>query len=305
MLNQLFSSAVSCCSQDADPDHEKIVEAVVGQDSRQEAVQPLKPDTDKAPAPLMPQEEAKDSIPEEGVGNKDDKGAVQQEPPPEEKVEKAEVIVEEPAKTSVIDNEQTEKPVNLHASMITQMPPQDEKGATPMRFDSSAEDPMPIFASILVFFSITVPSAALVLAFSAMAKGLDVYSAVADSDYTYFYGNCALCGASMLMMLLLIFDIGRWPKCLSIPIGLIPVVVFVAGSVLKGRDYPWAPMLLTLFFTPVGLGLIRMFMCIRVRRSAFYGVVSAIYAFTAVVIIGIWVYYIFVPPHKWEQATKK
>lgn len=88
-------------------------------------------------------------------------------------------------------------------------------------------------------------------------------------------------------------------------LGMIPVGMFYAGSVCKARKYPWAPMLTTLLFMAVGLGIVRKTICVKVKRHKFYGAVAGISFYVAFMIGVVWAYYVWAEPsHKWSRETK-
>lgn len=175
--------------------------------------------------------------------------------------------------------------------------------ATQPKFDKRVFDErLRTMHIIILFVAIVFPNMVMVGSFSSMLYGLDNYNRVASRS---MQGDALLFLSFATVVVLFIFDWWRTPRCCRAVLGSFPVFFFLAGAVFKGRKYPWAPMLVTLLFMPLGIGLVRKRYCAEVKRHKFYGAVSSITVYVAICIGLLWAYYVMAPPtYKWNQETK-
>lgn len=153
----------------------------------------------------------------------------------------------------------------------------------------------------LMFFAVALPNAGVVILFSAMGFGVELYNSVAARELS-LVGDGLLSGSCLLACILLVMDWWRMPRPLQVATGLVPVVLFVMGTPLKARRYPWAPMLMTLLMMPLSLFALRFFWCPTVRRSQFFGAIASL-TFVAAVVDGLlWAMYVL-DGNSWNQST--
>eukprot|EP00747_Dinoflagellata_sp_TGD_P117095 gnl/TRDRNA2_/TRDRNA2_172533_c3_seq3.p1 gnl/TRDRNA2_/TRDRNA2_172533_c3~~gnl/TRDRNA2_/TRDRNA2_172533_c3_seq3.p1 ORF type:complete len:835 (+),score=121.96 gnl/TRDRNA2_/TRDRNA2_172533_c3_seq3:346-2505(+) len=105
-------------------------------------------------------------------------------------------------------------------------------------------------------------------------------------------------------MMLYVLDIIEWSKKLRAAGSCIPLSLGSIGILLKGRKYPWAPMLLVVFFIPLGLGILRRSACKQVARKSFYGAVSLSAGVCSMLAISFWLLWMFAGDNVWSLETK-
>jgi len=179
-----------------------------------------------------------------------------------------------------------------------------ENAKSVLRLDTPEhQEPLGFCKSLVLLIVVVLPNAALLVAYSSMGYGQDVYNAVAPPTMS-MTGDGLLCLSCLLAAILLVCDWWKMSIFVKVHTGVFVAGVFYAGTLFKGRKYPWAVMLLTLFLEPLFIGILRFSWCIKVRRQKFYAAVSIISFLAAIITAVIWVLYIYVGDHKWNQDTK-
>lgn len=174
--------------------------------------------------------------------------------------------------------------------------------AEPTHGSELKTSPLLKFHILLLFFTIVIPNMIMVVQFSAMFWGLGNYNTVAKRS---LQGDMAMAFAFFLVSMLVIFDWHKFESRLKVISGIFPVVFLYGGAVCKALKYPWAPMLATIVFVPLGLAAIRYRFCHEVTRHKFYGCVAGIATYTALMIGLLWAYYVFWPEqNQWDEQTK-
>jgi hypothetical protein len=144
------------------------------------------------------------------------------------------------------------------------------------------------FGVILTILAVVVPNFVLWYGFSAVgpSAGLKVFQLVSPTQISIL-GDATLSAAFLLFALLYVFnwpEFGRLCKIITISV---PWAILALGSVMKGRRYPYFPMLVTLFHIGLFLGVLRLTVCRegKLSRGTFYWTISAA-AFVSAVVLG-------------------
>jgi len=148
-----------------------------------------------------------------------------------------------------------------------------------------------------------IPNVVLLACFSHMGIGLDLYNIVAPKSISVL-GDLTISCAGLFLVSCFVLDLRLCRRTIIASSALVVYGLLFAGAVLKGRKYPWGPMLFVLFHIPLAAGLVRLFYARRVRRSLFYTAVCCITAGCAAVVLLSWILWILIGDNGWNQDTK-
>jgi len=141
-------------------------------------------------------------------------------------------------------------------------------------------------AAALVLGIVALNMALLVL-FSGMAGlGIQVFKAVARFG---FLGNPVACFAALVCVIYFLLDWPHWRRTSKGLALVLPWAIASLAAVLKGCQYPWAPMLMVMLQMLLWIGGLRVCACKQVKRRQFYKVVGITAALCAAVMFGAWV----------------
>jgi len=186
-------------------------------------------------------------------------------------------------------------------------PMAEEKPVEPSDVKLDEKDPLdvkdiPVISAVAIFIAVLLPAGILVVCFSAMGIGLQVYSAMAPSSMNLI-GNCCAFLAASHLALLYILDYQKLHGCLRVFLALITVCLLLAAAVFKGVWYPWAAMLFTLLMSYVIIGDIRVSHCHLVKRRQFYGVIGASTGIVSFLLLAAWLGWM-ASGNAWTEETK-
>lgn len=150
---------------------------------------------------------------------------------------------------------------------------------------------------------IAAPNVFLMYFFSDIGIGIKVFSGVAPQGVNTA-GDVLIALACVSIVALLIFNWTGWHRFRQAWTAAVPLLLIASGSILKGRRYAWAPMLMVLFLMPLGIGLLRATSCRQVRRWEFYKAVGIILAISSFFNLTVWILWIALGDHTWSTETR-
>lgn len=214
----------------------------------------------------------------------------------------AEVLQEEPdlhVLPAKVDN--VPIPANTSSAGI-----EDLKRSSDSQVSCSSEykDKITIFHHVLISLSVAIPNTLLIVFCSAVGYGFEMYNAVAEQIYN-FYGNLLLILLSLIIMLMYVFDWHRWRHCAQALSATICLAMLLGGCYLKGQGYPWAVLVVIIFLIPIFLGVVRMSVCRRVSRTAFYFTISMNTLANSLAAMTIWILWIILADYPWNERTRE
>jgi len=164
--------------------------------------------------------------------------------------------------------------------------------------------PISIAEAVLVLVTCIVPNVIVLAVLSDIGIGLEVYNAVAP-DRMSLSGDLAVFLAAMSLVALYVSDWFYYKSALLQGVTAVPPVLLItAGAFLKGRKYPWAPLLFTLFLIPLISAVYRFTVCKKVLQRSFYMCVSAATGICGIIVIVSFVAWVFADSHEWTRETK-
>lgn len=166
------------------------------------------------------------------------------------------------------------------------------------------KDVWPSTCNMVSIFAVCfLPSWIVVIAFSRMGAGMDLYNALADESLSLMGDGCVLL-AAFFVTCLYIVDWSTFGMPMKVTSSLLPLSFLALGCLLKARKYPWGPMLMVLFMMPLSISAIRFGFCRNMDRSAFYKLVAKFCAACTTLILIAWVAWMMVDEWQWNSATK-
>jgi len=158
--------------------------------------------------------------------------------------------------------------------------------------------------AFLICIACMVPNTVVLSTLSDIGYGLQVYNAVAPTRMSLGGDACA-CLAAASMCLLYVSDWFYYKsKVVQASTGFVPFCLIMMSAYLKGRKYPFAPLIATLFIIPCALGVIRATVCSKTMRRHFYASVGLVTGACALIMCVTWLVWIFTDGHEWNRSTK-
>jgi len=169
--------------------------------------------------------------------------------------------------------------------------------------------PLHCLGWLSLFLAIFLPNAILLIFFSDVGFGLQVFGLFTPEDVN-MQGNGVVCLGAICLVLLIVLDWHKWQsKTLkSISAGFVAYFSF-AGLIMKARFYPFAPLVIIFFHIPVFLGHLKGRSLSMVTRKGFYLGVT-VCAFAVAILMGaVWLFWMSYEEwdgtNFWGDATKE
>jgi hypothetical protein len=162
---------------------------------------------------------------------------------------------------------------------------------------------------VLIFLSVALPNGVLLYFFSAIdgMQGLRLYDSVSAGQVS-LAGDGVLFIAFLIAALLYVLGWIEWGFTRKAVSAAMPWIVLVLGSVLKGRRYPYFPMIVVMLHIGILLGVLRLTICrdggALGNRQVFYRTVSAISFLCAIFMGVVFMKYRWVDGNAWDDATR-
>jgi len=170
-------------------------------------------------------------------------------------------------------------------------------------YGASGNGPLKPVQSLAIFLACVIPNFLVVAILSDVGYGVEVYNAVSPRTMS-LGGDVAVFLAAVSLVVLYVSDWFYYERVtIQVVTAIPPLCLITLGAFLKARNYPWAPMLFTLFSTPVVIGFLRAVTCTQTKRETFYRRVSMFLGLSASVVLVVWIVWM-TSGHQWNRTNK-
>lgn len=156
--------------------------------------------------------------------------------------------------------------------------------------------------AIAVYLSISLPNVLIVACFSDIGFGVTVYNAVSPRMMNYG-GKGLLAFSCVIVAFYYIFSWETWKSWKRKCSLLIPAFGISGGTVLVGRSYAWAPLVMVMFLLPLLCGLLRTSICKHTRRKMFFRCVFICTLVWSIALAATWTTW-WLSSHRWTSTTR-
>jgi len=179
----------------------------------------------------------------------------------------------------------------------------DKAGKSHATIIEDGTDPMSRLSCSLILLSTVIPNSIIVLCFSAIGFGIEIYNYAASTSNVM--GNGAVMLAVLFSCILYVLDFSMMAWGARAVLALIQAVLVIGASVLKSRSYAWTPVVSCLLAIPFLLGYIRYTICRNTRRNKFYMATSIATSLSAAALFALLFVWAVSTDRLWNTSTKE